>query len=1103
MLRALFGICGLFIGLAMAALVAVALLFAHGPISLESMTPAIARSLAQRFGDGYVFSLGPTMFGRSQHGLGLVFEGMEVKDRSGRTVLSAPSGQVGLDFLSLLMFDVRVKRLEIDKIDMRLKVLSNGAFSLAAASTPDAVAFDLAPPKLKATGDATPSLAGLAGLVEAITGNAQPLDHLAIGQGHLEIEDQNTGRKTAFEGVDLSFDKSDRLAALHVAAKGPSGPWSFSAQASGGDAQSVSLEARDLSLDDIMLATGRAAPFEADMPISFKLNLRLSPDKTIDTASGRFGLGAGYFKLDDPEHEPFLIDEASGDFRLDAATGHVLAENVQLFSGKTHATLAGFVAPPAKGDQTWSAGFNADGAVIGGERPGEQPIVLDKVSLQAHFFDRDQRFVVDRFAISGVGASGTMSGELAMTPDGPTAKAKIDVAHTFTLNIARLWPSFIVPDVRYWCIEHLRGGEIQTASLALDWDAASFAAARRKQPVPADSVHIELAAKDAAVDLLPGVPPLTGLDATGVITGHAITFSAKRGTLDLTPTRRIVANDLSFVIPDTKPRALVPAQASARVQGSAEALADLLGRDALRSFAGLSIDPATIKGQFDGKLALDLKLGKTAKPDDLGFRADGSLSNLQIDKFLANERFEQGDLEFSGDRNGIKIAGEGKISGLPANIEMRKTAADEGSLSLSVSIDDAFRAKHGFDFGSAISGPMIVQLHGPLTRKGADVDIDLARVSLDNPIPGLLKSAGKPGKATFNIKSDAEGVAIGNIDVEAGAATFKGSARLSSDGALISAKLSQMRLSPGDDLKVDIAAADPVLKVTVRGNVVDARPLVKAVIDRRPSGSYGKDVDLDFKVATATGANKRSMTQVEVQSFRRSGELQRVEAKARIGNSSIALTREAGTTRISAGDAGALVKFFDIYSHLEGGSLDLVMHDVEDGQAGSATVKDFVLRNEPAVRQLVAAGQTPDKTHSGDNAPVDPDAAAFEKMTAQFVRTTGRIDLREAVIFNRQMGLTTQGFIDYAKDRLDLNGTFVPAYQVNSAVTHIPVLGTLLGGGTHEGLFGVNYRITGPASAPVLNINPLSAIAPGFLRKIFGAIDGTSPPLESAPAPKR
>jgi hypothetical protein len=68
----------------------------------------------------------------------------------------------------------------------------------------------------------------------------------------------------------------------------------------------------------------------------------------------------------------------------------------------------------------------------------------------------------------------------------------------------------------------------------------------------------------------------------------------------------------------------------------------------------------------------------------------------------------------------------------------------------------------------------------------------------------------------------------------------------------------------------------------------------------------------------------------------------------------------------------------------------------------------------------------------------------------------------------------------------------VPAYQVNTILTRIPLVGVLLSGGQHEGVFGVAYRVHGPMSGPTLSVNPLSAMAPGILHRILGAIDGTT-----------
>ena len=63
----------------------------------------------------------------------------------------------------------------------------------------------------------------------------------------------------------------------------------------------------------------------------------------------------------------------------------------------------------------------------------------------------------------------------------------------------------------------------------------------------------------------------------------------------------------------------------------------------------------------------------------------------------------------------------------------------------------------------------------------------------------------------------------------------------------------------------------------------------------------------------------------------------------------------------------------------------------------------------------------------------------------------------------------------------------------------MPLFGPLLGGSRNEGLFAVNFRIFGQATAPSLTVNPLSAVAPGFLRKLFGA--GGEQPTGSVQVP--
>ncbi len=83
------------------------------------------------------------------------------------------------------------------------------------------------------------------------------------------------------------------------------------------------------------------------------------------------------------------------------------------------------------------------------------------------------------------------------------------------------------------------------------------------------------------------------------------------------------------------------------------------------------------------------------------------------------------------------------------------------------------------------------------------------------------------------------------------------------------------------------------------------------------------------------------------------------------------------------------------------------------------------------------------------------------------------------------VGGTIEGTINYPANQVRMSGTFVPMYGLNNIFGQVPVLGLFLGGGSNEGLIGVTYELVGTPGAPELRVNPISAMAPGVLRKIF------------------
>ena len=624
-----------------------------------------------------------------------------------------------------------------------------------------------------------------------------------------------------------------------------------------------------------------------------------------------------------------------------------------------------------------------------------------------------------------------------------------------------------------------------------NWTAADLDAMAHKRGLPRESLHGQFTTRDVGVDLLPGLPTMMTDEGSGTFTGHDFSLSGNRAVMTLSPTRRVVASDLVFSVADTTPRAIVDASTHAHMTGTADALADLLSREPLRREANLALDPASVKGQAEGDLTLDLKLGKTARPDDTQFHATGALANFQLDKFLADERLESATATFEADRNMLKIAGDGTVLGTATHIEVSRGAGDEGAATITFALDAAARAKRGMNFGSWLTGTLPVKLKAPLSRTSAEVEIDLTPAGVENPVPGVSKPPGKPGKATFVAKPAPEGASLSNVAVDLGPSMLRGSAQTGADGSIESATITQARIAPGDDFKADVVNSPALLKVSLRGAALDGRAFVKSLFDGTPSGQpAAKDLDLDINVANVIGSNKQTIANIELTAFRRGGEMRLGSLRGRIGSGQVAATGSGGEMRLTTTDAGALVRFADLYSRLEGGNLDLTLRSKGDASAGEAILTNFVLRDEPAFRQLVSAGR-PRASEDG-GAAIDPSLVRFDKMTASFERSPGKLKIQDAVIYNPYMGLTAQGLIDFEHDQIDVSGSFVPAYQVNTMLTKIPLVGLLLSGGQNEGVFGVGYRVHGPMSGPTRTVNPLGVIAPGILHRILGAIDGTT-----------
>ena len=1106
-------ICG---AVAIAAVLALGLLHARlsqGPLVVESLSPRIAQALNDRFGAAYRFTLGETRIAQGREGLEIEMDALAVADATGRPVLSAPGARMSLDPLALLAGSTVPRWLEVRDVDLRLSVQPDGALALSTGA-PDAAGVAPAEVDAAASGDpmaaggygvpiVTRTAAAMRSLLDSFAGPGGPLDaveRLGLTHGRLLVQDRLLGTAIAFEGVDLDFDKTGAVTRAQLAADGPNGRWSAKAVLSNPAAgtRSLDISVSELSFDEIALVAGIRKPgFVLDMPISGRLRLALDEAGALVDAGARFALGAGVFKLDDKDHEPLIIDEITGDLKLDATAGRIDVASLAMEAGPSHFDFSGSVTPPAARGGDWTLALDArPGAVFGPERPGEAPLAIGTAELAARFQPATGAIVIDGLKLRGPAMNSDLSGQIDLG-DVPHLALVMSARNMPATNLVRLWPSHVVASVRAWFLRHLKSGTLESLSLAVDFDAAALKVMIEDDgPAPDGAIHLEGKVVNAVLDILPGLPPLTGIEATGALSGRKARIELQRAALDAGEGRKMTVGESHFVIPDTalKP---APAQIRAKLSGGLDALAELLATDALKRYAGLPADASMVHGQIDGLLAIDLKLGIPPPAEEPVVRVNANVTNLAIDKLIGKEKLENGSLSIVADKTGIRATGTGKVFGAQALIELKKLNGEPGEASLGIVLDEAARGKHGFAV-AGLTGPVGARIQAPLLQTAgatsAHVDLDLVKAGLENIVPGFSKPAGKPAKASFDIDGMAKGTILDKIEFDAGPVSVRGSALLAPDGGFVSAKLSQLKFSAGDEMKADIARAGEGLKISLRGSALDARPLLQSMTNASNEGGGGKetasqDVDLDLKSARATGQNKQVLAGAELHLQRKGGALRQFQLAGKLAGS--AVTGElAGpaTIAVKSDNAGAFLSFLDLYKRMEGGDLSASVHFGAGQADGQVAIHDFLLRDEPALRKLVTEGATVrDEANAAAPAHFDPGLVEFAKLQVSFVKTGARIDLRDGVMYGPQIGTTLEGAVDFSRNFVDVKGTFVPAYGLNNFFARIPVLGIFLGGGAHEGLFAVNFRVSGPASAPTLSINPLSAIAPGFLRKIFGA----------------
>lgn len=656
-------------------------------------------------------------------------------------------------------------------------------------------------------------------------------------------------------------------------------------------------------------------------------------------------------------------------------------------------------------------------------------------------------------------------------------------------DFPRLWPDFASPSSRDWVMQHMHGGAVDDLAAKIDLHADLSPGAAK--PVELRQFGGTMAFSDLSIEYFRPLPPVNGVMGTAKFDRASIEFTASTGDVGNIHATAATARFDQLDTNDEQAKITVSAQGPL-----ADALA-ILDTPPLYYAREIGLDPKRAGGNFTAQLRFAFPLLNNLRLADVDYRADASLTDVGLAVVMFERDLSNGTLKLKLDRAAAQVDGTAQLAGVPIALSWKQSleekAATRTHYNVKAVLDDAQRKALGFDFVTGmVSGAVGVDANYDLAankRARATAMLDLKDAALDVKQVNWKKAAGVPAAAQLALElADDKVTLIRDATLQGGGMDAKAS--LTFDDKGMSGIAVDHVIGGANDFRGSIARDVPgTWRVIVAGKALDATGLADELEKSKPDGGSEPplviDVNLD-RLLLGPGREARSVAasltsngphwQSAAVDLKLSD---KTSAALRYGNA-----KDGQLFTVTTDDFGAFIKLLGIFDDMVGGQFDLTGHTEDrDGVRvliAKADGADYRVVRAPVLARLLSVA-----SFSGINALLTGQGIPFNRLQGDVEISTGKIKLDNMRAYGGAIGINASGIIDRAAGQMNVSGTLVPAYTLNSVIGNIPVLGDILVGGAGQGVFASNFRVFGPFSNPEVSVNALSTLAPGFLRNLF------------------
>jgi len=837
----------------------------------------------------------------------------------------------------------------------------------------------------------------------------------------------------------------------------------------------INLDVRDMAPAAVASLLPEVAFLDVlEVPLSGSVSLQMQIDGVVEIVAVNLKGGAGRIVQAGPNGHPIPINSI--------------------------ALRATYNEPEARADIDYLKIDVGDAGNVYLPSPIDHALPISGLTLRGRYLAKLRRFELEslevmldgaRVLLSGAVDAGAKNGAIIVDISGELQDGQVS-------QIATFWPKTLAANSYDWITTHLSHGTVDRAGINGRFSI---------QPDGSHQIIVlngDMDVRGVTVNYLPPMPVVEGVDARMefddktlnilINSGRSENLTVERGKISITGLRD---ND-QF------------ADVELVIKGEFQDQLKYIDHEPLGLASALAIGHENVKGRATIELDLNFIIEKNVTLDQVKVIGNARLDDIFMASVFQGHGIGHGDLEIYVDKTGMTVKGDVMVDKMPAEIVWRQNFGTKpefrGQFDVRVTNADIRQIKDlgldmepfsmGFIEGS-VDAAIRFTVFDDVDRR-LRVIVDMAGASMSAPLLGWTKKKGAHGKAeiTLNLErgvvSDVPGFSVNTEDL-----TVEGRAKYALNGTgLEKIEFKTIRFGRNDVSGALIPRSDGGWDIGFQGKSLDISPIWS---DFQTRGSSAVDTEnpllsqltLALELERVWLDDMTSLSRVSGTFGRQESRWKTALVRSRVNDGIyFNLQMQPGddgnrTLLVTSDDAGAVLKLFDLYPNMIGGKLRITgKYDdsqIEAPLFGAINIDDYRIINAPVLARVVSI-----MALTGILEALDGKGLAFNDLVIPFEMKQGTIEFNEARAAGASLGFTASGSIYRNADVVDLEGTVVPAYALNSAFGHIPLLGNILTGGEKGGgVFAASFTMTGPREEPVVSVNPLSALTPGILRKVF------------------